>query len=438
MSNLMNVIIIILQGLAGLFVLISVLKVSALKNKNNVFISFVLISVLMFFSNYFIPNHLRSIFSILLFTLISFFIFKRNLNESFTSSVLSMIFVALVEIIFSLILFIIGINDKMIVQDSFWKFIFNLLISIFIILLINIKPINRFINKIKNLISKQKYVFNYLIIAIIFIYIITAKNILFSNVTLDLIINLVIILIVFALFIFIFISDNKNRQLEEANKQMLNHVTKYEKIITDQGKANHEFKNQLMVIRGYAQMNSSKLIEYLDSIIEDSKKTHSSYLISQLNKFPVGGIKGLLYYKLSTMDEENIKYELNVEAGVKIRLDTLGTETYKNITKMLGVLFDNAIDACKECKNKKIIIDVVKKTNLVTFSIYNAYKGKIDIDQIGTGYTTKGSGHGYGLRLVKDIIDSSNIFELKNTLEDEYYVTKLTIRTKRKQRKKKK
>ena len=60
------------------------------------------------------------------------------------------------------------------------------------------------------------------------------------------------------------------------------------------------------------------------------------------------------------------------------------------------------------------------------------------MDKIGTGFTTKGSGHGYGLRLVKDIVENSNIFEIENSLEDEYYVTKLTIKTKNRQIKKKK
>ena len=273
---------------------------------------------------------------------------------------------------------------------------------------------------------------------VVILYLIALKNgfelILKSNYYINILFMACVILII----TIIIRNEFKYDKIKDEYKNMLNHVTKYEKIITDQGKANHEFKNQLMVIRGYAQMNSPKLIEYLDSVIEDSKKTHSSYLISQLNKFPAGGIKGLLYYKLSTMDDENIKHELNVESGVKIRLDTLGTETYKNITKILGVLFDNAIDACKKSKEKKIIIDVVKKTNSVTFSIYNTYKGKIDMDKIGTGFTTKGSGHGYGLRLVKDIVENSNIFEIENSLEDEYYVTKLTIKTKNRQIKKKK
>lgn len=428
MKNFMDIIIIFLQTLAGIIVLINVLKISINKNKKNILIGFFLIFVLMFFSNYFIPNHLRGIFSIILFTLISSFVFKKSLNESLTSSVISMILIALIEILFSLVLFIIGIDEQMIIKMNFWKFVFNFLISVFIIFLINIKLINIFINKLKILISKQKYFFNYLIIAFIFIYIITAKNVLFSNVTIDLIINLIIILIVFILFIFIFISDNRNRQLEEINKQMLNYVTKYEKIITEQGKTNHEFKNQLMVIRGYAQMNSPRLIEYIDSIVEDTRKT-SSYLISQLNKFPDGGIKGLLYYKLSLMDDFNIKYDINVEAGVKIKLKSLSTNVYKNITKILGVLLDNAIDASKQTKIKKIIIHVAKEKSNVIFNIYNTYKIKPNISKIGTGYTTKGKGHGYGLKLVKDIIESNNIFFLSYSLEDNYYVTNLTIKT---------
>ena len=209
---------------------------------------------------------------------------------------------------------------------------------------------------------------------------------------------------------------------------MLNYVTKYEKIITAQGKTNHEFKNQLMVIRGYAQMNCNKIIDYIDEIVEDSNKAGSSYLISQLNNFPDGGIKGLLYYKLSIMEDENIKYSINVEKGVKTKLKTLSTNNYKNITKILGVLLDNAIDASKKSKHKKINISVIKDNKNIIFKIYNTYKGKIDIEKVGTGYTSKGKGHGYGLRLVKDIINEDKLFNISHNLEDNYFVSSLYIK----------
>ena len=423
------------QSIAASIILFKQINCFNKKDKIKLFTIMWIYCVLTFL---FVPNYLRFVLFTIVIIFVLYFIFEIKDKIVVLYAFDSQIILAISEVVISLILLMFGANTLSISNNYFIELLLNLAISVFAIIIAIIPITSKFLNLLKTLFTKNKKLINYLIIFLIMIYIIILKNglefLLKSNYYMN-----VLFIIGVAVIVYIFVKNEfKYDQIKDEYKNMLNHVTKYEKIITDQGKANHEFKNQLMVIRGYAQMNSPKLIEYLDSVIEDSKKTHSSYLISQLNKFPAGGIKGLLYYKLSTMDDENIKHELNVESGVKIRLDTLGTESYKNITKVLGVLFDNAIDACKKSKDKKIIIDVVKKTNLVTFSIYNTYKGKIDIDQIGTGFTTKGSGHGYGLRLVKDIIESSNIFEIENALEDEYYVTKLTIKTKKKQTKKKK
>ena len=135
------------------------------------------------------------------------------------------------------------------------------------------------------------------------------------------------------------------------------------------------------------------------------------------------------------MDEEKIKYELDVEPGVKKKLDLLSTSMYKHITKVLGVLLDNAIDASKQSKEKKVIISVSSSKSKVIFSIENTFKGKLDISKIGNGYTTKGSGHGYGLRLVKDIMKETNSLEINNELKDKYYVVNLIINIKQKKKK---
>ncbi len=408
------------------------------KNKNDKIKFFIIMFIYGILSFYLVPNQIRFVLFITVIALIMKLILKLDGAKIILCAFFSTMIFSFSEILVTLFLIALGINSSEIVNDILYNFIANLLISMLSLGISCLPIIKNSLQKLNKIFTKNKNLVKYLYLLLVILYLIVLKNGFELILKANYYINILFMVSVILIITIIIRNEFKYDKIKDEYKNMLNHVTKYEKIITDQGKANHEFKNQLMVIRGYAQMNSPKLIEYLDSVIEDSKKTHSSYLISQLNKFPAGGIKGLLYYKLSTMDDENIKHELNVESGVKIRLDTLGTETYKNITKVLGVLFDNAIDACKKSKDKKIIIDVVKKTNLVTFSIYNTYKGKIDMDKIGTGFTTKGSGHGYGLRLVKDIIESSNIFEIENALEDEYYVTKLTIKTKKKQIKKKK
>ena len=83
-------------------------------------------------------------------------------------------------------------------------------------------------------------------------------------------------------------------------------------------------------------------------------------------------------------------------------------------------------------ENKKILIITKKSDDKIIFSIYNTYTGKIDLNKIGTGYTTKGKGRGYGLRLVEDIISTNHSFDINRYLEDNYYVTDLTVKIKNK------
>ena len=349
---------------------------------------------------------------------------KKVILYSFNTEVL----LSISEVIVTVSFVQFGIDSKMIVDNYAYNLFANILVSILAIIIVSLPFVKNILIKINALFDKNKKLIRYFYIFIVALYLVVLKNgfelILKSNYY----INLLFVALVVLIIMLIVKNESKYEQLKEENKQMLNYVTKYEKIITAQGKTNHEFKNQLMVIRGYAQMHSDKIIDYIDEVVEDSNKAGSSYLTSQLNNFPDGGIKGLLYYKLSIMDDYCIKYTMNVESGVKSKLKSLSTNSYKNITKMLGVLLDNAIDASKKSKNKKINISVSKDKNTIIFKIYNTYKGKIDIEKIGTGYTTKGKGHGYGLRLVNDIVNENNIFEVTHELEDCYFVSNLKIK----------
>lgn len=422
-----NFLVILFQTVAGMFVLFSMFKI---RDKKKLTLSFSIFLLLMAMSSYIIPKQFRSFFTIFSLIFISICILKICFKEAFVAGIINVFVVAVIEIILSSIFLIFGINKQVLQENLYFTVIINIISSLLIILLCLTNFFRISINKLKNYIVSHNMLIIYLFIGFFIVYLFSAKNMLFSKFSVEVIVNFIILCAFLYIFILLFVFDVKNNNLEIENQQMLNYVTKYEKIIAEQGKANHEFKNQLMVIRGYAQMKSDKLIEYIDSIVEDIRKAHSSYLISQLNKFPDGGIKGLLYYKLSIMNDEKISYEINVESGVKSKLNSLSTQMYKNVTKILGVLLDNAIDASKKAKSKEIIINVVYRKDNVEFTICNTYKGKIDLANIGNGYTTKGKGHGYGLRLVRDIINSNNIFTLKNNLDDKFFISKFNIRIK--------
>jgi two-component system sensor histidine kinase AgrC len=422
---LVSVIAALFQGLAATII---ISKQTMLKNKNRVLKLFLSLWLYCIFAYLFIPNSLRFISFITIVSLVLYFLLKIQKSEVLIFSFNTELIVCFSEILISLLLVFCRLESKDIVSNPFYNLLANVLISLVSILLIYLKPVNMILKKEINIVTRNRRITKYIYVFTFILYLVLLKNgfevLMMSNYYINLLFMISIILII----VIILKNESKYEQLKEENRQMLNYVTKYEKIITAQGKTNHEFKNQLMVIRGYAQMHSDKIIEYIDEIVEDSNKAGSSYLISQLNNFPDGGIKGLLYYKLSIMEDENIKYSINVEKGVKTKLKTLSTNNYKNITKILGVLLDNAIDASKKSKHKKINISVIKDNKNIIFKIYNTYKGKIDIEKVGTGYTSKGKGHGYGLRLVKDIINEDKLFNISHNLEDNYFVSSLYIK----------
>lgn len=434
--SLENLIVSIVAAFAQAFATtITIFSQIDFKNINDKFKFLILTWVYGVLTFFFITNQLRMILFIVVISLIMYFLLKIKDKKVILYAFNMVIIMSVAEILSTLILVLLGIDSQEIVNNSNYNLIANILISTLTIIIVKLPFIKNMIKKIIDLFDKKSNLINYLYVFLLVLYLIVSKNGLELVLKSNYYVNILFVIGIVVIFVIIIKNESKYEQLKEENKQMYNHVTKYEKIITEQGKANHEFKNQLMVIRGYAQMKSDKLIEYIDSITKDANKTHSSYLISQLNKFPEGGIKGLLYYKLSIMDEQKIKYELYVETGVKTKLNTLSVNMYKNITKILGVLLDNAIDASKKSKDKRIIVSVSKEKSNVIFNISNTYKGKLDLDKIGTGFTTKGFGHGYGLRLVNDIMKETNSFEVKNEILDKYYVSKLIIKIERKKKK---
>ena len=217
-----------------------------------------------------------------------------------------------------------------------------------------------------------------------------------------------------------------NRLTEEKCSRLLKTISEYEKIIDDQGERNHEYNNQLMILRGYVN-NKDKLKEYLDSIIEDHR-VGQNYEIRQLSHFPNDGLKEMLYYKISRIKDNGIKYYLYISKDVTSVLEKLEVNIYKDITKIFGVLIDNAIDAALDSNEKEVSIDFTDEDNKIIITISNTYSKKIDIKKIGRkGYSSKGKGHGFGLKLVKTILKRNKKLELVTDNDDKYFIQTLII-----------
>lgn len=416
------------QGFAASYIVITIFNEKVLYKKK--ILLWLFFGLYLSFSGLAVPNQLRFLFSIMMSTFCVFFALKQSIFKSSILGVFSLFTMSISEIVISIILSIIGYD----VQEQINNITFNLIINMIIALgsLIIVTLFKPFLRKLyRFFLRKQKLIINFYMIVFL-LYLLIARNALLSENGFKSFINIATLVLFFLFFNLIIKNEFKSEKLEEINKQSLNYITKYEKIITEQGKANHEFKNQLMVIRGYAQMKSPKLLEYLDSIIDDTKKQKSTYLISQLNKFPDGGIKGLLYYKLSLMEEEKIRYSLYSEDTIKRKAKKLTLEQIKIITKALGILIDNAIDECKKIKDKEINIFLFGEKGKIVFQIKNTISKNKNIDKIGKEYTTKGFGHGYGLQLLSDLVINNSFINYNAYLDGNKYIVELIIYTTKK------
>lgn len=327
------------------------------------------------------------------------------------------------EIVLSvLILFIFKLDGSSYSKIPFSLCISSILNCLLVYLLSKIKFISKNIRRLNNIIKKNNKDWIYVILIMILMVLFIFFNRYKMNNSLEYFVNTIMAIFVVVSFVYVIYNKFQRQAIEEKYNESMEYVLRYEKIINEQGKKNHEYNNQLMVIKGYAN-NPEKLTEYLEEVIGDHR-TGQNYTVKQLGFLPDGGVKGLLYHKLSKMEDNNIKYYLYVDQNIKGKdIENFDLKTYRDLTKLLGVFLDNAIDAALKSDEKEIEVELKDKDDCLLVIISNTYDKNIDINKVGkSGFTTKGAGHGFGLSIVKDIARTNPEIETFSTKETDKFV----------------
>ena len=144
------------------------------------------------------------------------------------------------------------------------------------------------------------------------------------------------------------------------------------------------------------------------------------------------GLYSLLTSKYYLAEKNNIKFNVSICTN----FDKLNIPSFV-LTKILGILLDNAIDAAKDSKEKEIYFEVrsLSQNSSIHKSIIlveNSYSNKdVDVDKIREkGYTSKTSdtsSHGLGLWEVNRILKKSNNLNLYTSKDEKYFKQQLEI-----------
>lgn len=169
----------------------------------------------------------------------------------------------------------------------------------------------------------------------------------------------------------------------------------------------HEQKNRLHVILGLLQLGeTSEAMNYISDTVQYESK-NSQILNSIENKT----VAALILGKMNKARELDIELELVKDSFLVAHNDYLSTE---DMVTIIGNLIENAFDALANADRGKRVDLFIKCSDeglVVIVDDNGEGMSEETKEKIMTGsFTTKGEGHGTGLRLIRTIVSRSNGF----------------------------
>ncbi len=308
----------------------------------------------------------------------------------------------------------------------------NILVSVFAIIIVKIKLFLHSLQSFYSNMSKKRSVSNmaFIVLLIVGLSSITQNISQANSQSTSYFVNIAIMLIFFALATLFIKSKNSYDKLNSEYESMFNYVQNFEDWIEKEQLNRHEYKNQLAVLR--CLTSEKKVKDKIDEILDDSINVEGE-VVHQLKTLPKGGIKGLMYYKSAIAQKNKIDLMANISIELHSILEDLSEKEVKVLCHLIGIYFDNAIEAAKETKKKKVLIEIYEIKDHVTFVFSNTFKKAKNFDDRNKkGVSTKGEGHGNGLYYASKLISqNSSWLSQKQEVIDKYYIQQITVTRKK-------
>ncbi len=191
----------------------------------------------------------------------------------------------------------------------------------------------------------------------------------------------------------------------------------------------HDFGNIVQSIGGYINNNDiDGLKQYYKQLQMDCEDIKSLEMLNPatINDPAIYSLLTAKYYKATDLGIE-------MKIHVSLSLENLNMKIYE-FTRVIGILLDNAIEACERCEDKIINLEIRRdeKSPRQLLLIQNTYCDKnINLDRIREkGYTSKkddGNPHGLGLWEVNKILNKSKNLNLFTTKDSIFFTQQLEI-----------
>ena len=416
---------------AILYVNMCIVLLNIKPDKRHKYLCIITILLCSIIDRLFIPTPFNAILNILIFIFIYLIFFKVRLLEAAIGVGIPFLLTTILEMtstqIYTLI-FNKPYSDY--VNYPIYTIVFLIIVyTCFFIILQLFKKFNINISLFQNL-DKRDYftILSTIILGFITIFLQLYISTLYNNILPNFVILLSMVCLIAYFFVSLF-NIVKTKQLEIANRDIKN-LKLYNntlKVLYDNIRAfKHDFNNIMNGIGGYITAKDlDGLSKYYKSVFKECDNLNN---LAALNPETINNpsIYAILADKYTKANAKNIKIEL----GVFLDLNSLNIDTYE-LTRILGILLDNSIEAAQECEKKYIsvrfLMDYRKNRQLVI--VENTYNDK-DIDTykiFEKSYSTKPHNTGLGLWEVNKILNKHNNLAIYTSKDDELFKQQLEI-----------
>ncbi len=221
------------------------------------------------------------------------------------------------------------------------------------------------------------------------------------------------------------------KKLEIENQQYMKYMQSLEKINKEMHKFQHDYANILLTIRGYLENEDLHgLKQYFQThILKAEQSTYfKNEVFRNLDNLKVVELKGLLATKVIHADQLGIKLNVEIPDEIEsINMDII------DLTRIIGILTDNAIEACVNHVGAQICIAFMKTCHdSILICVDNTIENvTINLNEIyQESFSTKGQNRGIGLTNVKEILKRYDTVNLSTHIEDGWFMQELDIHSK--------
>lgn len=403
------------------------------KNFKNYLVLIILI-IFTLFNHIFVNNFVKVFTVTFALVLSNYFIFKKKINEIIIAPLITQFIVFISESILLIIAnFIFSLTSNDLMSMCYGTIGINIivfLLSLFLIRLKCVKKLYKFLVGTTDNISTKTLVL-VLSVVIVMTNFYAASQYYRMNSKYMLIINSSFI-IIYSFIVFKML-EQKNRYIKISNKYNMTNTTlkELEQNVTRLKITNHENKNQLLTIRNMIKKgeDSKSLIKHIENIVNTKIKDDETLML-QTSTITNSMISSIVYSKMLTMKENDVDVDLIISRDIKdLYLSDIPDELAVEVCKIIGVYLDNALEEVSKYEEKIINIEFYAEKKTLCIAISNNFEGEIDFEKMDNpGYTTKENGHGYGLSLAREIIESNDKLSSEREIKDNIFKQILKIK----------